>query len=39
MITVMGKKLLAALYLNALRLGHLADDERCGGVGSEDVST
>lgn len=27
-----------AVYLNALRLGRLADDERRGGVGSEDVS-
>lgn len=25
------------LYLNALRLGRLADEERRGGVGSEDV--
>lgn len=25
------------LYLNALRLRRLADEERCGGVGSEDV--
>lgn len=31
--------LLLALYLNALRLGSPADDERCGGVGSEDVGT
>lgn len=31
--------MLLALHLNALRLGGLADDERCGGVGSEDICT
>lgn len=27
------------LHLNDLRLGRLADDERCGRVGSEDVGS
>lgn len=27
------------LYLNDLRLGRPADDERCGRVGSEDVGS
>lgn len=31
--------MLLAVYLNALRYGCLADDERCGGVGSEYVGT